>query len=332
MALSKEQENFCKIAFLNVDVVTEALRTLLDYHLTDFGCTLEMLLNAHKHKLFHLYINKQCQNNSCKHPIPSKRVLSKHQLSKLFNTSATTSPFRNFGNFTHCLAIKGLCSADLDVSMLRVVLSMCCIELFWKSCLAQEGKSFEDFLNEHKHDLYHLWQSKTCCKCNQYYKPLSDFCVLKRTQFQRLFSEQVVPSCIPGTSCMLCSCSVYPALAEKDIEDEVAIVVQDYFCPLKKIVNKLVDCRNKCYSHVNEAKFSDTYYKEMWNNATTAIEQLSIHVNKKDELQLRITEVESLNLNMNVYGKYMQFIKDQIEENKVRLHVKFITYTYKGLV
>lgn len=70
MALSKEQENYCKIAFLNVDVVTEAHRTLLDYHLAEFGCTLEMLLNLNKHKLFHLFVNKKCQNRPCKHPIP----------------------------------------------------------------------------------------------------------------------------------------------------------------------------------------------------------------------------------------------------------------------
>ncbi|CAC5421620.1 unnamed protein product [Mytilus coruscus] len=324
MALSKEQENFCKIAFLNVDVVTEALRTLLDYHLTEFGCTLEMLLNAHKHKLFHLYVNKKCQTNSCKHPIPDKRVLSKHQLSKLFNTLATTSPFKDFGNFTHCFAIKGLMTADLDVSMLRVVLSFCCIDLFWKSCLAKEGKSLKDFLNEHKHDLYHLWQLRTtCCKCNQYYKPPSDFCVLKKMQFEILFSDKVVPSCKPGTSCILCSCSVSPTLAERYIEDQIAIVVQDYFCPLKKIVNKLVDCRNNCYAHVNEAKFTDGMYNDIWTNVTTAIEQLSIYTNSKDALEQKITEVESLLLNMSVYGEYKQIIHNQIEEDKVRIHVTY---------
>ncbi|VDI73802.1 Hypothetical predicted protein [Mytilus galloprovincialis] len=319
MALSKEQENFCKIAFLNVDVVTEALRALLDHHLTEYGCTLEKLLNTHQHKLFHLYVNKKCQSISCKHQIPDKRVLSKHQLSKLFNTSATTStsPYKDFGNFTPCLAIKGLKAAHLDVSMLRVVLSLCCIDLFWKSCLAKEGKSLENFLNEHKHDLYHLWQSKTrCCKCDQYYKPPSDFSGLKKLHFEILFSRKVVHSCKAGTSCILCSCSVSPTLKESDIEDQIAIVVQDYFCPLKKNVNKLVDCRNNCYAHVSEAKFTDSTYNNIWTNVTNAIEQLSIHMKSKDALKQKITKVKGLLLNMKEYEKYKQLVQEQIEEDK----------------
>lgn len=108
-----------------------------------------------------------------------------------------------------------------------------------------------------------------------------------------------------------------PTLAKSDIEDQIVIVVQDYFCPLKKIVNKLVDYRNNCYAHVNEATFTDAIYNEIWTNVTTAIEQLSIHINCKDALKHKITEIESLLLNMEEYGKFKQLVRVHIEEDKI---------------
>lgn len=318
MPLSTEKENYCKIAILTVDVLAFILRSLLDYYLSLHGFSLPLMLNNYKHKIFHLYRDKPCQKPPCPYKT-ERKILNSHQLSILFDTSVIKLPCCDFGIFTHCTAYGTLRTKDLDITLLRIVLTNCCLGLFWNECLNNyhtgTHMTFSNFLNNKKHDIYHLWRHDSqCCQCNQLYKSSTDHSVISKAQFKTLFSETSIPSCCSRKICIICASDAAKSILHTDIDDKLSIIVLDAFCPLKKIVNNLVEYRNDAYAHVKEASLSDSEFQDIWHKITTEMFKLSTFLKNEKVLQVEIDSVSNVTVNVDIYRRNIQLIENQLAQ------------------
>lgn len=167
-----ERENFLKNAITIVDYTKEAFVCLVDCYLIDKNWTFEQFINNNQHAIYHLCYTIRC----CKCPHgyfpPKRRILHPSQLDVLFDKSSKLSSCKNGNKFDFCCtsANIGISSTVLDLSLARCLLIHFCLDVFWYSCLQFQNQSLDDFFNQNKHNLYHLWQPNAmCCQCSAGY-------------------------------------------------------------------------------------------------------------------------------------------------------------------
>ncbi|XP_052097099.1 uncharacterized protein LOC127732086 [Mytilus californianus] len=164
----KEEDNFNRIQVIIQKHGTYVQRKLIEHHLSKLGLSFTNLLDKYGHELYHLcYTMFTCCQCGTLDFLPNRRIFSPRDYESLFEKNGTsrlsghkvTRGPRNCCNY----AKSNISPNDLDFSLLAKVIPYCCEDLFWHHCLKAKGRTLEQFLNENKHDVYHMWKKDLPC-------------------------------------------------------------------------------------------------------------------------------------------------------------------------
>lgn len=159
----RERNNFYK-SITGIGIATQSVCQVFEKYLTSNGQSLEDFINFHQHDICHLCYNKfKCPHCTPGYQLSYEKVLCLDQLDDLFD-SGLKLPCHISGNlpkFYCCKSRIGIQIKDLDLTLIRCLLVNFCQDLFWTDCL--KGGTFEDFLHNRKHDIFHMWQVNSNC-------------------------------------------------------------------------------------------------------------------------------------------------------------------------
>ncbi|CAG2223031.1 unnamed protein product [Mytilus edulis] len=272
----EERNNFYRFITCSTEISTESVGCVFIEYLTRRGKTLEDFINNNFHTLYHLCYQRRCCQCSNVH-LPIRRgILHESQLDILLDSYSAKSLCHKsrpgLPKFCCSKARSGVTVKSLDLTLLNCLIVNCCSGLFWESCF--NGGTFENFLNQNKHDIYHHWKNNTpCCQCFTGYIYPCDREMISLSNWNFLFSAKGNPcsshNIIPSSS--LCCCvSATPGITIFQIDQEVEIVLLRHLSFLKKCLEQLVEFRNK-YLHIHNCCIPNSDFNQNWLKMKTAI-------------------------------------------------------------
>lgn len=290
--LAKEQENFLRYAILIVDHSKTALTDLIDLNLKNKHLTFEEFLNQNQHELYHLCYDSRCCQ--CKRlPIKQKRIIYPSQLELLFDkhNKLPCHIATRYNDFCCSYAKPGVTTDVLDLTLARCMLVNCCLDVFWLSCLTLQSQTLEQFLNLHKHTIYHLWKNKQpCCQCQPGFIYPCDYLKMKATEWNNIFKTMLVPCASDrkrstAGSTTFCTFAAKPGIALKGIDIKIQGTILKYCCPIRKDVECLVEHRNKDYAHIKTASLSDVDFNDILNETEDCLLNIARMCGKEAEVK-----------------------------------------------
>ncbi|CAG2208363.1 unnamed protein product [Mytilus edulis] len=277
---SIERENFLRHAILVVDHSKAALVSLVELDMANKGQTFEQFVNTNQHEIYHLYSSMCCQCSPGHYPSRSSRILHQSQIELLFDRSLKLpchNKARRLTEFCCSMAKVSLCTDVLDLTLAKCLLFNFCDDVFWFSCLQFKSNTFEDFLNNNKHELYHLWQNNApCCQCMPGYTFPTKYSVLDKNDLMKMFNAVLLPCTNhrkrprPGDILSIYSVAAAPGITLSNIDPLVSRIILQHCCTLRMAVETLIHIRNQDYGHAKEGVMSDNDY----NTSVAKIELL----------------------------------------------------------
>ncbi|CAC5367841.1 unnamed protein product [Mytilus coruscus] len=276
------RENYFRAGALIVDGGTKAKQKLLQHYLTRKNMTLQTFIEVNQHEIYHLYSEKCCQ---CSGKHPTAKVLKAKQMEIIFakNCKRCKIGKGQSGDPFCCSTSKiGVRIEDFDITLLHSILVNICIQLFWDCALRFQGKTFQQFLVENQHSVYHLRKINTSNCCLKSCKRPSTKGMLTEIQWLTLYHiDTKSSSCKTGQTCF-CSYSVNTSLVENQLEKATAMTLQKNFCRLRLAVDNLVNHRNT-WAHYTECQMSDLDLNILWTEVEDDILFISGYISKECE-------------------------------------------------
>lgn len=312
-------ENFLKISILVDDHLKAILVSLIAFHLREKHLTFEQFLNRNQHKIYHMCYNlgRCC---SCLEDVSQKqndRVVFPIHMDMLFDKNNKMPGHRpNHGsNFCCSFAKSGISTDVLDVILARCLLINFCADVFWYGCLQFQGISFENFLNQNKHLLYHLWQNNTrCCQCSSSVQTSLNCQIVNEQQWTNMFttSSNSTPcrQMSPITHC-ICSISAKPGISQVDLAHVLQHTLLEYCCSTFKSVETLVKIRRNVYGHIEKAQITDLDYNTYKNDIESAVLSLAIICGKEQEVKKAFNDLKHRSLDNNLLVKYKDMLSNR---------------------
>ena len=166
----KERCNFYRFSTRIVDHTKEIFIDLIDLSLVHKHLSFEDFINLNQHDIYHFcYNRRRCCQCTPGYILPQNGILHPSQLDILLDKKGATLPCHRTTRWTDyccCKAIPGVSTRALDVTLARFILINFCEDIFWYSSLTYPNLSLEDLLNNHKHELYHIYTGNIpCCLC-----------------------------------------------------------------------------------------------------------------------------------------------------------------------
>lgn len=267
--------NFLKLFLIITGPATKALRALMTYYLQNNSLTFQEFIDRNQHEIYHLSSNNkccQCQNESI---AQRKTPIQSAQMEVLFDTDSQITSSSNKRKDNHdyrkkekccCYAKSEICVDGLDITLLNILLLQFCDLFFWTCFLnAVHSGSFEQFLKNRQHELFHLWEPKvTCCECNKhrntYKRPKKR--VISRQDFESLYT---IDRTIKQSGCTLddtCAYAVRQGISQNSIQDsELFQTMKKCLCPHRIAIKGIVEARNKC---LHSTEITENEFKIMW--------------------------------------------------------------------
>lgn len=328
----QERENFYRFATLMMDHTKKSFKDLLELHLMKNHLSFEEFLNQNQHELFHLCYFKcpcNCQCINC-YILPRNRVLNKSQLDILFDKHGPKLPChiqKQNAEFCCSKAKSGISTDVLDVTMANCLLTHFCADVFWHCCLTLPRLSLEDFLNDNKHDIYHLVVgiNNICGHCpNGYTLPKKQ--LVNQHYFACLFNKttQLCSSCSSSSSIStVCEVKATSGVSVGSIDCVIANMLLQSLCPLRKAVDTLVNLRNKMYGHVPEAKMSNQDYKNCMSEVEKNLIDIAVVCQKETETKQALEDLRQRPLDETLLIKYQTVLLTDIKvENDIQRDIK----------
>ncbi|VDI48011.1 Hypothetical predicted protein, partial [Mytilus galloprovincialis] len=171
-----ERENFLKILVAVQEFGTNTHRELIKLALKRKNLTFCELLDRNAHELYHLCFNSLCCQCGRIDRLPDVKSIHRDQYFKLFPEDQSK---RLHGHITGKIYYKccnyastSVSPDNLDFGLAFTILLHCCKEFLWDCCLSAKQKTLPDFLNENKHDIFHMQNNNMSCSlCNNGIKP-----------------------------------------------------------------------------------------------------------------------------------------------------------------
>ncbi|VDI28245.1 baculoviral IAP repeat-containing protein 7/8 [Mytilus galloprovincialis] len=138
--------------------ILRTAQEVIKFYMVQSNRSFQCLIEEHKHDLYHYYhFTTRCELCSFDYLLPDRRLLQQNHLELL----CIPSSLSNFDtrNFNCSITVDEI---DLDIAW---CLLDCCDDIFWRQCLQLQRKTFGEFLNENKHEIYHLVGGLN--RCNQ---------------------------------------------------------------------------------------------------------------------------------------------------------------------
>lgn len=165
-----ETENYLKIFLSVIECGTNSQREMIEHQLKRLNLSFCELLDEKVHELYHLCFQNRCCQCGPIDELPHVSSIRKDQFSRLFLQDKTKCKVshKERGRVCKCcfFANTSVCVDDLDLALANTMFVHCCRELLWHCCLGAKSKTFQEFLNENKHAIFHLWiPDKSCRSC-----------------------------------------------------------------------------------------------------------------------------------------------------------------------
>lgn len=264
---SDERENYHKFCTLVVDIMKQSLVDLIELNLSLKKLSFEEFINQYQHDIFHLYYTRECCQCDAGYIRQNKRILREDQLSILFDRSSVKPchhPGKKIG-FCCCNGRSGIQTNVLDVTLAASILVNVCHDVFWYSCLNLQSLTLKDFLNQNKHQIFHLREGNSpCCQCTHGFISSVNYPMIDLHEWNCMFNLSEFPCSLHRMipSDLICTVSASPGIDVSDLDDNLTKIILEHCCSLRQTVDMLVRIRNKVYGHPHRDKLGfDDYIK-----------------------------------------------------------------------
>ncbi|XP_063405194.1 uncharacterized protein LOC134688419 [Mytilus trossulus] len=136
--------------------ILRTAKEVIKFYMVQSHRSFQCLIEEHKHDLYHYYhFTTRCEICSFDYLLPDRRRLLQIHLDLLCIPSSLSN--FNTPNFNCSITVDEI---DLDIAW---CLLDCCDAIFWRQCLQLQRTTFVEFLNENKHEIYHLVEGVNSC-------------------------------------------------------------------------------------------------------------------------------------------------------------------------
>lgn len=184
-----------------------------------------------------------------------------------------------------------------------------------KKKVRDQKLSLKDFLNQKKHEIYHLYQRDFCCLCQQQAKSRQHGRELHRKEWELLFEKKC------KTRHKTCCCN-YEAIfyrQEEDLDITLVICLLINLFPLsdeeKKNLEDLREHRN-FYAHALNAHIEDTDYVKRLTEAISVIKAIAQSCEDPQIHKWVCREIRNI-MDSSVYNVYHKEIVSWNRDEKV---------------
>lgn len=285
-----EEDHFNRIRDVILKHGTCVQRKLIEHHLSKLGLSFTNLLDKYGHELYHLcYTMFKCCQCGLLDFLPNCRIISPRDYESLFEKDGTSRLGGH--NFTHrrprncCnFAKSNISPNNLDFSLLAKVIPYCCEDLLWHHCLKAKGRTLEQFLNEKKHDVYHMWKTGIPCPlCKHRTIPQPKSLYLSEENWNCLFVSHntlLYPSSFRAKSGIMLS-QLNPHL-------RFSLILT--FSDIIESIETLKGFRNR-FAHSADMKLTTCAYESIWSDVENAILLVAEVSGLRKEVQLELSKV-----------------------------------------
>jgi hypothetical protein len=194
--------------------------------------------------------------------------------------------------------------------------------------------SFEDFINLHQHDIYHLcFNKKQCCQCAQgYVSPHNR--VLHPSQLEILLDKNGVarPCHFPGRQADFCCCLAKPGVTTNVLDITLARCLLINFCDdlfrrsysLRKNIDTLHQIRNNVYGHAKEGRITDGNYRIDQNEIESAILEIAQVCGNETEKKQILMDLENRSLDETLCIQYQNTLLEHIAKETQLEEVRLV--------
>lgn len=213
-------------------------------------------LDRNQHVLYHLCFTRTCCRCSSKH-IGNKKVLRPAQYEILYQRNSVNrlpghNSFKSH-DFCCCEAKQNVVIEELDITLMHCVIINCCVNIFWKSCLNQGN--LEQFLNDNKHEIFHMNDKNRCFLCPNSYKFPDPKHTLHEADLCQLYNPSPVVD--------LQHAAATKGISTADLNAELSCIILNVLCPLKINVEKILNMRNEI-CHAKQTELDEITFEEKW--------------------------------------------------------------------
>ncbi|XP_052058800.1 uncharacterized protein LOC127699103 isoform X2 [Mytilus californianus] len=323
-SIVQERENFLRLAILVIDHSKAALISLIELDILNKHLTFEQFLNQNQHEIYHLcYNNRRCCRCSPGSSLSRiHRIIFPSQMQVLFDTAANMHGHRRGPEYCCSFAKKGIGTDVLDLILARCLLVYCCTDVFWYSCLQFKGTSFEDFLNQNKHMIYHCRQyNQGCCHCQNHCKLQANRQIVNAHQWNAMFiSSSGLQMCrkrshSSATNC-ICFISAITGITEGNLDIVLQQTILEYCCSTRKSVETLVKIRNNVYGNTNSTRISDSDYTRIKNDIESAILDIAIVCGNEPMSKTALNDVYCRNFDHSQFVQYQNSLSETNRDTK----------------
>lgn len=281
------QKNYYLAGSLLYQIGTKSKQNLLNFYLAQNNISLTDFTSKHQHELYHLFCLEQCCQCTSSILTKTQKVLNYKEMEVLFNSRSKMQCHKPG-------SIKAFCCSqskvilhvdDLDITLLHCLLINICVDLFWCNCLYKENKTFEKFLNDNNHVLFHLWKrNEKCCKSKEsnLQCKLDLFGKINDSQWAKLF--ETTRHTVRCNNTDTCHFSAKKGIMEYNLDNGLACVILGNICPLFKSIQKLSLSRNTL-AHNKKGELSDMELKTIWSVCTECILEIARFLGKENEVK-----------------------------------------------
>jgi hypothetical protein len=315
----KERCNFYRFSTRIVDHTKEVFIDLIDLSLVQKHLSFEDFINVNQHEIYHFCYNRgQCCQCTPGYTSPQNRILYPSQLDILLDKNGATLPCHRTTRRTDyccCKAIPGVSTRVLDVTLARFILINFCENIFWYSSLTYSNLSLEELLNDHKHELYHIYTGNTpCCLCRTGYVFPVKSPVLNQQQWTTLFGEVTYP-CMMHTNVastnLVCSVAATIGITVKNLDKSLERIILENICSVRKAIGDLIHMRNNIYGHATEARMTDADYSCYTSKVDDALLEIAKICGKKANMRQKLNDVEVRPLDETLLLQYQTKLLEQ---------------------
>lgn len=321
MNRNSETDNFLKIFLSVIEFGTNSQRAMIEHQLKRLNLSFCDLLDEKAHELFHLCFRKRCCQCGPIDVLPNVMSIREDQFSKLFllDTTKRIASHQEKGRVCKCcyVANMSICVDDLDFSLANTILVHSCRELLWHCCLDAKKKTFEEFLNENKHAIFHMWTSDKSCRSCRNGKLLKVKSTVKATDWNFLFEKKssgVDPSCYHANQCITTS----------NLDSKLSYILLQELSGEIEIIRKLREFRNTI-CHYPSSRMKVHEFEKMWSTIETILLQLSTIYGGNADVKKKLHTMETRGYEGENIRALLERTKKELVSFKVKL-VHIIVY------
>lgn len=216
-SLDLNNTRLCEFINMSEKYPALILQMLIFEYCTSNNLNIEKVLQQEKHGLYHkrmkTYSCCRCITNSSNY----EKVISEKQWNALYkfddNADSHFCPL-NIKECSERFVPKQINTSDVSVSKI-LILHIPDILTYMINRLCMTG--FDEFLVHNQHNLYHLMETKTCCKCNKNHIKKNEKSWINQYEWNKLFVKFDKPCQTDSKDCC-CQYSVRNGIKHSEMD------------------------------------------------------------------------------------------------------------------